>query len=582
MEGPHAGNTPEPTRTPATGRPRRGTPGRSRWRDLGYLALLLLVVGAVRVWLAWHTEVAARDSIGFIHIAWELQRCRSWSDCCQVLRSAEQHPGYPLAVLAASGPVHRLTTGREEDVMQRAAQAASIVAGLLLILPMFYLGKELFDRRVAFWAVLLFQLLPASNRVLADGLSEATFLLCAVTALYLAVRALRTTAAPVWFALAGLCGGCAYLVRPEGAVVVAAVGGVLLGVQAVRGWRRPWRSWLACAASLLLAAAVLGGPFVLITGRLTVKPAGEYFSGEEARAVLPLVPAAAVAGVAPDQPLPASVLGVWRVAGKTHLPKLWWGLWALGYETAKGSYYVLWAPALLGLWWFRGRFRSHPGPWVLLALCLTLGGLLWWLAARAGYISDRHTLLLLLCGCFWAAAALQVIAAWLARALGRSATLPALKEYGPRCCAPLVLLGLVGAMLPKTLEPLHYNRSGFRAVGYWLADHTQPTDFILDPYSWANYYAGRVLLDGHVHPAPPDHTATWYVVWEESANAHPRLEGWWKVANKYRKLGELVYRWHGVHGKDDTDIAVYRVDVVVTPEDRERIRLQAAWRKHGR
>jgi hypothetical protein len=543
------------------------------------MALLLLVLGSLRLWLAWHTEVAARDSIGFIHIAWELQRCRSLSDCCEVLRSAEQHPGYPLAVLAASWPVRRFSPGREEDVMQRSAQFASVVAGLLLIVPLYYLGKELFDRRVAFWAVLLFQLLPASNRVLADGLSEATFLLFAVTALYLAVRALRTTAAPLWFALAGLCGGLAYLVRPEGAVVVVAVGVVLLAVQAVRGWRRPWRSWLACAASLVLAAAVVGAPFVLITGRLTVKPAGEYVSGEETSSLLPPVSSPAVAGVAPDQPLLASVLGVWRMAGKTHLPRIWWGLWALGYEFYKGSYYVLWAPALLGLWWFRGRFRSHPGTWVLLVLCLAMGLLLWRLAARAGYISDRHTLLLLLCGCFWAVAALEVIASWLARLLRRRAALPVFAGPGPRWCAPLLLLVLVAAMLPKTLEPLHYNRVGFRAVGCWLADHTRPTDYILDPYSWSDYYAGRVLLTGNVHPILPDHTATWYVVWEESANSHPRLEGWWKVANKYRKIGELVYRWHGVHGKDDTQIGVYRVDVVITPEERERIHQQAAWRK---
>ena len=227
---------------------------------------------------------------------------------------------------------------------------------------------------------------------------------------------------------------------------------------------------------------------------------------------------------------------------------------------------------------FRSRFRSHPGTWVLLALCLAMTALLWWLAARAGYISDRHTLLLLLCGCFWAVAALEVIASWLVRVLQRRAALPAFTEHGRRWCVPVLLLVLVAAMLPKTLEPLHYNRSGFRAVGCWLAEHTRPTEFILDPYSWSNYYAGRVLLTGRVHPVLPDHTTTWYVVWEESANSHPRLEGWWKVANKYRKIGELVYRWHGVHGKDDTQIGVYRVDVVITPEERERIHQQAAWR----
>ena len=67
--------------------------------------------------------------------------------------------------------------------------------------------------------------------------------------LAVAVWALRRGAA--WcFALCGLFAGLAYLTRPEGLLLVAVVAGVLLLRQAPAAWRRPWRSYAACTASL--------------------------------------------------------------------------------------------------------------------------------------------------------------------------------------------------------------------------------------------------------------------------------------------------------------------------------------------
>ena len=203
------------------------------------LLLLLLFASGLRVWQVSHTEVAARDSIGFIRYAWELQR-QPWPD---VVRRAEQHPGYPLVILATSLSVRHFYHGPESILMQLSAQLASAIAGVLLVVPMFYLGKELFDRRVGFWATLLFQCLPDSSRVLADGLSEGVFLLLAATGLLLAVRALRG-GSWILFGVCGLCSGLAYLTRPEGALIAAATGLVLLIVQMSPASRRSWPRWL--------------------------------------------------------------------------------------------------------------------------------------------------------------------------------------------------------------------------------------------------------------------------------------------------------------------------------------------------
>src|SRR5262245_60438793 len=139
---------------------------------------------------------------------------------------------------------------------------------------MLFMGRELFDRQTAFGACVLFQCFPSSSQVFADGLCEALYLLFAASALWLAVRGLRTRA--VWpFALCGAFAGLAYLTRPEGALTVGAAGLVLLGCQAVPAWRRSWRTVLACGLCLACTFLAVAGPYIATIGRLTVKPTAQ-------------------------------------------------------------------------------------------------------------------------------------------------------------------------------------------------------------------------------------------------------------------------------------------------------------------
>src|SRR5262249_29148884 len=147
----------------------------------------------------------------------------------------------------------------------------SSLAGVLLVIPMFYLGRELFNRSAGFWGALLFQCLPVSSRILSDGLSEATFLFFSTTALLLAVRALRTNSA-VRLSLCGALAGLAYLTRPEGALLIAAAGLVLLSKQLYADWRQSWRRMLLCGASLAIGTLATGGFYPYHTGHFTLKP----------------------------------------------------------------------------------------------------------------------------------------------------------------------------------------------------------------------------------------------------------------------------------------------------------------------
>jgi len=476
------------------------------WRDMGLLLVLLMVGGCVRTWLMRHTEVMARDGIGFITYAWQLEHQR-WP---QVLRGNAQHPLYPITVMLASVPVRQVMAARPlPDVMVVSAQLACTVAGLLLVFPMFYLGKALFNRGVGFGAALLFQCLPVSARATTDALSEGTFLLLATTALLFAVYALRRRSA-VYFGLCGLASGLAYLTRPEGAFVVAAAGLVLLAVQILPRRRWPWRTAVACGATLATCTLLVALPYMAVIKEITPKHTAQAVL-KRACADPPDDPA--VHGVAVARPLAALTLAVWRADDN----RVWWSLWAVATELDKAFHHAAWLAALLGLYWFRRRLDA--GAWVLVVVCVLLGLVVWRVALVLGYLAERHVLLITLCGLFWAVAAIQELPRRLEVWQGSAHRLwPSAPVW-----SLVLLLILAGSGLPKTLQPLHPQRAGHRLAGQWLAEKATPADMLEDPFSWARYYAGWLFLDG---PAAtiPGKKREHYVITEYSKSAHSRLD----------------------------------------------------------
>jgi hypothetical protein len=523
--------------------------------DLPWLAALVVLALVLRGWQLMHTEVASRDSIGYIRIAWQMEH-QPWGE---VMRQAPQHPGYPLAVLAVSHAIRPFVPGNLATAMQWSAQAASALASVLLVIPMFYLGRELFDRRIGFWAAVLLQCLPTSGRGMADGLSEPAFLLAASASLACACCGLRRGS---WLALggAGLFGALAYLCRPEGGLLVAFTGLVLLAAQAVPRWRQPWRRVLLGAASLSLTALAVGGPYAWTIGRLTNKHTGQSLLEQ-----LGLVPPPGDPAPQPQAAAEGPMLAVWWNDRGTPMEKrAWWGFASLLEMLSKGFFYFFWVPTLAGLWWFRDRFRLVPGAWVILLVCAAILYLLYRVAEVMGYLSDRHTLLVLLCGSYFAAAGLGRCGEMLAAALARRRPhLAGTRWVDPRFWSSAVLALTAAAPLPRTLETLHADRVGFRTAGYWLAEHILPGDYILDPYCWANYYAGHVFTEGRTD-LPSHHPPKYYLVLERSQNKHSRLPEQ-EAAVRLAPLGKALKSWQVRRGKTMAEVVVYEMPGIGPP-----------------
>jgi hypothetical protein len=264
------GKVDQSAHVPPESDPRLASLPGSQWSDLRWLVLLVLMVLGLRAWQLTHTEVISRDSIGFIRIAWQMEQ----GPLLDAVRASPHHPGYPISILVVSWPVRWFASGNLAELMQLSGQLATALASLLLVFPMYFLGRELAGRRVAFWGTLLFQCLPASGQLMGDALGEPLFLLFATTGLYFAMRGLSTGSA-LSFSLCGLASGLAYLTRPEGALIALATGLVLLGAQAWRASRKPWGQVWKCGGALAASALVLALPFMAVIGGPTTKLTGK-------------------------------------------------------------------------------------------------------------------------------------------------------------------------------------------------------------------------------------------------------------------------------------------------------------------
>lgn len=541
--------------------------------DILFLLALLAIAGGMRLWHLNHTEVTARDSIGFIRMAWRM----GTEPFVTVVRESHQHPGFPAAILATAKLMgHDPASANPFDPdpaapkqFQRAAQILSSTSSTLLVLPMFLLGRLLIGSVGSFWACLLFQVLPSAGRLFADGLSEGLFLLMATSGLLAAWMSLGEIHAPknrllFWALLTGLFSGAAYLIRPEGLFLGA---WTFLGL-GLFAWRNPGperKTRLlqmgAVAASLLL----VGGPFVATIGHITTKPtAKQILEGEDTPLPgtggnhLPGTGSNPIEARSPFQnpttPLAMNLpLAVWWEGGAAGtLERLFWGIHALVYTWIKGMFWVFGLPIFWTIW------RNRKNLWTLRMVpvwgfILTLAAALFKVASQMGYLSDRHMVFLLLLGCYpaiWGIFDLLTPARhWLVRQ-----KLPRLAE----CLPALVVAGLMVTPLLRTLEPLHSNRTGFREAGEWIVENSRPGDPVIDGFCWTHYHAGRVFTEIGPKGIPISDPPVQFVIVERSNNKHLRLQTF-KEEDLIAKGGKAVWTSTPRNDKEKAVVVVYRL-----------------------
>lgn len=536
---------------------------RTDWLLIGVLLALVL---PLRLWLLCNTEVAARDSIGYIRYALQFERM-PWQE---VLEKNHQHPGYPLCVWLMSLPVRAIDGETTPENMALSTQLVNLLAALFLMAPTYFLGRQFFDRTVSFGATLLYQYLPISAHHLSDGISEPIYLVLLVSALLQMAMAMRDRRIAPCLAC-GVFTGLAYLVRPEGLLVLPAFGFALLVMQWSASWRSTRGRFFACGAAMLLTTLLIASIYVSTTGRITNKLAAL----ETIKNVLELLRKPFTSP--PDVNVGGA--GAGRLFAVTFVPsehkaiRFWQCVSAYGKEIIQGLHYVSIVTAILGFWWSFRSLRAYPAFWALVIYALLHSLILMALGMTASYVSDRHVMILVLCGCFFVILGLRelprFVLIWFKvdtttteKALTPGSSPGGRGENWYRS-APVwfavLFVALIGFCLPKATQRLHGNRTGNHQAGVWLREHVRIGDVVEDDHSWSHFFAGLIFREGRERALPKDHQATCYVVTTRSRD--PWIDSQ-RLSARVPEDAQVVYVW-----PVESDPAQARVIVHAQPRD---------------
>lgn len=462
----------------------------SRVGHLARVGPLLLFATLLLTWLALHTEILFADGLRYIAQAHALDR-GSGEDG---IRKAVDHPIYPLAIVAA----HRVLGGETPEDWQSAAQVASIVAGILVIVPLYLFTRELFGDGPAVPACLLFFALPMTGHVFADTLSESTFLLFWTWGLWAALWFLKTGWLG-WLGVVVASSALAYFSRPEGLLLPAAL--VATIVLSPRWVMNGLRGSLAVVIGLCVGLALLVGPYVAMKGGLGTKPSIGRLLGTAPRS-----DAQAVERQRPLEP--------GQTTAKTYL--------LAGRAVVKAVAEAVTIPLapfiLVGLVFLRPGGESARG-WTLIGV-VTVASLLALvrLHATGGYCSARHAMILMLIAAPTAAFGISRLIALV-----------------PARLAPFTWSAALAAVVvcygSDALAPLNEGMGCYRAAAQWLAAHSAEDSMIVDVTGWSQFYGGRGgYTFANLEAAAADPNARWVVARE----AH--LKGPWQYCERLRSL----------------------------------------------
>ena len=460
------------------------------------LSAALHLAGMVR------TPLPAQDGLKFLRVARQFQS-QPWVD---VVRGSDQHPLYP-ALVALAEPVVAVPFGHGPTAWRVAAQGVSLVAAVLLLVPLWSLTRHLFGERAAGLAVLLYALLPVPAGVGHDTLADSLCLMLVVSALALGERTLRIGS---WRSAMG-CGlliGLGFLTRPEALLVAPAI--------ALAGLAR----WPVGAASLRTAGRLLG--IAAISGAIV----GGYAATKGALSEKLSLRIGTRIGVdayrskkAPLRLPPGLDDPRWDFSPKEETgddalkadPIT--ALGRLGRDWAEGLGWVLVPIFTLGH--VRGRYADEAatGRRLLGWYSLLFAVVVVRHASTLGYLSGRHALSLVVVAVPWAAAGLT---RW-------AEGFPARRGIEPARAARLGRIGLAALVLVATVVQLkggHPSRWGHQEAGRWLAREARADQAVLDTRGWAWFLRGGPGYDPwHIRQALGDSHLGFVVVGADELRA---------------------------------------------------------------
>jgi len=423
------------------------------------LAILLLLSLFLSIYVFLYTYVISLDgAFQYIPIAKDFV-----SGLYGKALGHNQQPLYSFLVASVS---------RWVSDFELAGKLVSSIFGILLIFPVYFLGKRIFDQKIAFYSLLFLAIHPYLRRFSADVLKESTYLFFLATAIWFSWRAMeREKRYP--FLFISVLTVIAYLVRPDGIEILLIVLFYILFIKKFGSSVERWKIIFL----LLLPFIVLLLPYLVYLKEIR----GEWTFGK-AKSI-------------------AELLGLGVVSsGVPLVNKILFNFKKLNLEILSIFHplYVLFLA--IGL---IKKFSSHlkEGEKFLISfnvlhyvvLFLLVLNYTDWNAGeneRTFMLSGRHILPLFIFSIYWVGEGFLTINQWIRKKVDSIKLFHPLEpERRSKIIFVTLLVLIFVIILPKTLKPQRYERLPEKWAGVWIKNQYGKGKTIFTSAHRVAYYA---------------------------------------------------------------------------------------------
>jgi 4-amino-4-deoxy-L-arabinose transferase-like glycosyltransferase len=208
------------------------------------LLFTLVVAFGLRLFLVFYPEVIRNDGIEYIRYARQIL-AGDWT-------GGKAPPLYPLLIAF----FHFFSPNDE-----LAGIWVSVVMGTLIVLPIFYLGKEIFNEKVGMLSALLAAVHPFLYPSSGSVLTESTYYLLLTTAILFGWKAFHQGKfyPSILFSLFTTL---AYLTRPEAIALLLIHSAWVLGIHPPQE-KRSWRARVGIVLLTVLGFLVFASPYLI-------------------------------------------------------------------------------------------------------------------------------------------------------------------------------------------------------------------------------------------------------------------------------------------------------------------------------
>jgi 4-amino-4-deoxy-L-arabinose transferase-like glycosyltransferase len=453
------------------------------WRSgKGCLFFLLFLSLAIKCTLLFSDEVINVSGVRYVEAAQQFAEGNFREGL-----NIEKMPFYPMLICAFRFLV------RDWEL---SAQLISLFAMVGALVPIYWLTKDLFDEKVAFWTGLVFVLSPVLNGYAVDVIRDPIFLFFVAWAVYFFWRALRVHKSH-FFALSSVSSVLAMLCRIEGVLLFGVFGAILLAL-AIKN--EPERFQLLKGMALMVglplaAGLVAGGVGMLVAGKelVSFSRLGEPLA--RLRAVLngdflDMYHHIYEQFKAYENPRYVWSYGSFADTARHYLPLIY--LISVAETVAKNLFPLFVLPLLAG---FRKRPTLHRGHWLILLLAGTYFLVGYYFLFTHDFIAKRYVLIPAL-----------LLFPWVGRGLARMWSGISGSPW-PRISVIFFLLIFLGIPFFKSLDVFWGGGKGgnLREAGQWLSRQPEFQNAVIacsDPrvrfYSSENLIFPKVMENAHV------------------------------------------------------------------------------------